>query len=181
METTFNYLLCRQKRDTSPVKDVYVKYAATGAGLATALGAIGYAVNSAKSAVTKENAQYCANLAATMLAEVQRQIQIFNASCVIDDPGANMSMCNTNLLPQPANTSCPDIASTGFGNYVPTIIIALGAATFGLLMTRSIITSYHQRDEQLKKITRDTPDFFEAIENARRNNLNTAEETIPGH
>jgi len=148
MQATFNYLLRRHQPDTSAEKDGYVKAVVTGLGLSVGAGTIAYAAANVKSYITKENAQYCAIQALATLAEAQRQIQIFNASCVCVEPGSTMSMCDATLLPNPVNTSCTDPAKAGFINYVPIIVVAAGVAAFGLLMGRSMLASRDQRNEQ---------------------------------
>lgn len=172
-----NYLFCMRQRDNSTVKDRYIKAGATGVGLTIAGASIAYTVKSVQSYITEKNAQHCANLTLSMLAEVQRQIQIFNASCTLVDPGSNASMCNTTLLPKPVNTSCPDIGTGGGAiSYLPTMVACASAVTFGLLMGKSILASYDQRNAPQKPapIRQKEPDFFE--EEARSNGESFGEE-----
>lgn len=140
-----NYLFGKQQRDSSLVKDAYIQVAAAGVGLAAGAGGIAYAVKNVTSYVNEENAQHCANLTMAMLEEVQRQIQLFNASCIVVDPGSAMSVCNTALLPKPVNTSCPDVAGGTALNYLPALFIGVGIATFSLLIGHSILSCYPQR------------------------------------
>lgn len=160
-----NYLFCRQPRDTCAVKDGCVKAGAAGLGTAIGITAIYYAASSVRSTITQEKAQYCADQTLAMLAEVQRQLQLFNATCIPDSPGSTMSHCNITLLPKPVNTSCEDISVTA--NYLPTIFAVAAVATFGLFIGRTILTSIDQHNKQ-KQST-----FFLAPE---RNFLNSSTE-----
>jgi hypothetical protein len=148
MQEMLNYLFCRQPRDTSVTKDRDVKIVATGIGLALGTGLIASAVNNVRSSITKENALYCANQSLATLIEFQRQIQIFNASCIPEEPGSNNSTCNTALLPKPVNMSCPDITVASSVNYLPMAFAIAGIVTFGLFMGRTILASYDQLKEQ---------------------------------
>jgi len=141
-----NYLFCRQPRDTCSVKDGYIKAGAAGLGTAIGIGTIYYAASSVKSTMVRERVQYCANQTLAMLVEVQRQLQLFNASCIPDSPGSTMSRCNVTLLPKLVNTSCQDIPVAA--NYLPTIFVVAAVATFGLFMGRTILTSFDQRNKK---------------------------------
>jgi hypothetical protein len=130
------------------MKDMFVKITATGLGLTTGLSAIVYSVKNVNSYITRENAQYCANQTLTMLLDIQRQIQLYNATCILYEPGSNLSICNHTLLPKPHNSSCPDVVSAGVIDYLPTIFMVGGLITFGLFMGQSIVTSIERRNEQ---------------------------------
>jgi|GEM_PF-3264864 len=153
MQAAFNYLLRKQPQEISLVNDGYVKGAAAGLGLLVGVGGIVYAAANVGSYITKENAHYCAIQTMATLAEVQRQIQMLNASCTYD-PVFNMSTCNVTLLPKPVNTSCADVAVADFTNYVPVMFAVAGLVTFGLFMGRSILASIDQRNEQLQRARR---------------------------
>jgi hypothetical protein len=148
MERTLNYLFCRRGQYTSAARDGYVKLTATALGLVIGAGTFAYAINTARSSITTENALYCTTKTLAALFEIQKQIQLFNASCKTEDPGSNMSMCNRSLLPQPMNASCADASGASFVSYLPMMIVAAGVATFGLRMGSSMVTSHHQDIEQ---------------------------------
>jgi len=143
-----NYLFCRRPRDTCPVKDGCLKVAAAGIGMAMGVGTIYYIAKSVKSTITQENAQYCANQTLTLLEETHRQLQIYTASCIPDEPGSNMSSCNPTLLPKLVNVSCQDVPVAA--NYLPIMFAVAAIAAFGLFMGRSMLASFDQQNEQNK-------------------------------
>lgn len=148
--TTINHLLCRQQpRNTSPINDGYVKGVVTGIGLTLSTSLIVSTVKNVGLYITKENAQYCAVKGFAMLIELQRQLQIYNASCIPESPGSNLSVCNSVLLPKPMNTSCSDVTTAGVVDYLPALGAAFGLVTFSFFIGRSILTSYDQRKEQI--------------------------------